>query len=743
MIASVVMLIVLLSGLVTASSANTAIRDQYRLKAMQMASDAGVAMVNACLARSYNAVTWTGKILRPNTNCNGDTIAGSAYVMDTPTLKTTFEVPELTIENGTQRANVTAKVLSYRASGAGTPVESSISRSAMIGGQTGFSNVTFGYCSSSCGGDVGAQLAVVLATGEVKTLGRNSNGRLGNGNLTDSATPSTFILPINERGIAAFSNFLSIGRQISVVTASGKAFSAGSNEYGQLGNPASGTTNPISTPVQFILPANENARFVGVSNYATYVISQNSVTGNTSVYAAGSCTNGILGTGAGCAQTTTPVRVALPTPTSDQNTQPEPISDWTQSTNFNVDRFNAYVRMKGGAVYGWGINDWGQLGDTTMTTRTTPIRIQAHGSYATPSATQIAFSGNSLYILDTNGRVWATGENASYGELGGAGVAVRNGGNTTVCLQKDTASSYVVTPACDGNNGWQYMEFWPDGTWRFRTDSRTYGPTDSMLCATAPASLGGSSYVQMLTCNGAANQQWQFRSDKTIYSPYNNGCIEPYANVYMVACNPAYTYQQWTVQNSLYLRPLPTPPGNPLATRITTDNSGVQILYANGDIWAAGGNNRGQLGIGASYMSTYNPVLRKVILPAGVRAVDLYATDLGPIDPPTGVNNGSYNNSYFVLEDGRVYGAGANNFGQLGVNATYDYAATPVMMQLPLGVLGKTVQSAYGTTVVLSSTGKIYTVGNNSNGQLGNGTLAPSWLPEANTYTNQRTTISY
>lgn len=740
MIASVVMLMVLLSGLVAASSSNTALREQYAAKQVKLASQAGVAMANACLAKNFNSVTWAGKVLRPNTDCNGNTVSGaSAYVLDTPTVKTTFEVPDVTIVNNTQQVNVTSKIQYFRSTSSTSIGESTQVTGAVIGSQSGFSTVAFGYCSSGCGADAGMQLAVVLATGEVKALGRNNNGRLGTGNLNDTLTPGTFILPVNERGVAAFSNFLSIGRQFSVRTLSGKVYSAGSNEFGQLG---SGAASPVSTPVQFGTIGNSGqpkGLFVGLSNYATYVMADDN-----NVYSAGSCTSGLLGSGCSSGNSSTPVRVALPTPNvSDPNTLPETTNDWVQSTNFNVDRLNAFVRMKGGAVYGWGVNDWGQLGDATMTTRNTPIRIQALSNFASPLATQIAFSGNSLYLLDTTGRVWATGENASYGELAGAGTAVRNGGNTNVCFQKDSASSYIFTPNCDGANGWQYMEWWPDGTWRFRTDSRTYGPTDSMLCATAPATLGGSSYVQMLPCTGAANQVWQFRNDKTIYSAYNNGCVEPYANIYMVACNPAYAYQQWTVQNSLYLRPLPTPPGNPLATRISTDNGAVFIRYANGEVWAAGGNNRGQQGNGQSGI-TYDPVLSKVIIPAGRTVVDVYATEENPTILTGGVNGASYNNTFFILDDGSVYGAGANNFGQIGNGSTGDVVATPAKMQgFPEGFSAKQVQAAYGTTIVISSTGAVFTLGNNANGQLGDGTTNSSLVPKANRYTNQRSTITY
>ena len=64
------------------------------------------------------------------------------------------------------------------------------------------------------------------------------------------------------------------------------------------------------------------------------------------------------------------------------------------------------------------------------------------------------------------------------------------------------------------------------------------------------------------------------------------------------------------------------------------------------------------------------------------------------------------------------------------------YYATPQNMILPAGVKAKSVQSGLGTTVVLSTTGQIYTVGNNSNGQLGDGTTINSATPAARPYVN-------
>jgi len=64
-------------------------------------------------------------------------------------------------------------------------------------------------------------------------------------------------------------------------------------------------------------------------------------------------------------------------------------------------------------------------------------------------------------------------------------------------------------------------------------------------------------------------------------------------------------------------------------------------------------------------------------------------------------------------------------------------------MNLPAGVRAQTVQNGLGTTVVLTDEGRIFTVGNNANGQLGDGTTNNSSTPLARQYANTRPIVLY
>ena len=130
MIASVVMLTVLLSGLVAASSSNSAIRSQYATKLAQSAAEAGGAMAEACLKKNnYSASAWTAP-LGPNTECTGAQVtacpnpaSGSPIaiesrcgLVETQRLRSTFSVSLLSGSGAQRSYTVTGTIYSFRSS---------------------------------------------------------------------------------------------------------------------------------------------------------------------------------------------------------------------------------------------------------------------------------------------------------------------------------------------------------------------------------------------------------------------------------------------------------------------------------------------------------------------------------------------------------------------------------------------------------------------------------------------------
>ena len=75
-----------------------------------------------------------------------------------------------------------------------------------------------------------------------------------------------------------------------------------------------------------------------------------------------------------------------------------------------------------------------------------------------------------------------------------------------------------------------------------------------------------------------------------------------------------------------------------------------------------------------------------------------------------------------------VYAWGDNSHGQIGDGSTVD-SATPVRLTLPGGVTPTAVSEGYRTSLALGSNGSVYAWGDNSDGQLGNGSTTDSPTP--------------
>ncbi len=105
-------------------------------------------------------------------------------------------------------------------------------------------------------------------------------------------------------------------------------------------------------------------------------------------------------------QDLTPVKVAFPTG----------VTSWVEAA---AGLYHSLALGNNGAVYAWGLNNAGQLGNGTTTNSETLVRVKLPGGV---TATQIACGVDHSLALGSDGNVYAWGDNA-YGELG-------NGTNT-------------------------------------------------------------------------------------------------------------------------------------------------------------------------------------------------------------------------------------------------------------------------------------------------------------------------
>lgn len=95
LISAVILLSVLVAAVGATVAIRTALRDAKFVNLASLAAETGETFARACLNSSNNSVTWTDeKPLKPNTDCNGDTVpSASAYVIEDDEYRTYFVVP--------------------------------------------------------------------------------------------------------------------------------------------------------------------------------------------------------------------------------------------------------------------------------------------------------------------------------------------------------------------------------------------------------------------------------------------------------------------------------------------------------------------------------------------------------------------------------------------------------------------------------------------------------------------------
>lgn len=228
-----------------------------------------------------------------------------------------------------------------------------------------------------------------VTAGAVKCWGRNSFGELGNNSTTDSLVP---VDVANLSGVTAVS---AGGGHTCAVTGDGKVKCWGNNSNGQLGN---GSTTNSLTPVDVVSISGVTAVAAGGSHTCAVIA-------DGKVKCWGYNSNGQLGNGL-TTDSLTPVDVK----NSD-------LTSLTGVTSISAGSHTCATTM-GGAVYCWGDNTSGQLGNNSTTS--SPVARIALSDNS--GATALIASYDHTCAVVSQGAVKCWGSNIA-GEVGNNSTA--------------------------------------------------------------------------------------------------------------------------------------------------------------------------------------------------------------------------------------------------------------------------------------------------------------------------------
>lgn len=469
---------------------------------------------------------------------------------------------------------------------------------------------------------------VIGSDGNVYSAGRNNAGQLGDGTTADRNTPVVTLRPSKplERKVKA----ISMGYMwTSVLLNDGTIWGTGQNDRGQLGAGFTSTSQP--DPVLFQLPQGY-ARDVRAGAYATRAL-----TSDGQLYGAGFNSDGQIGF-PNITNRLTPHRFSL----SGDLT----VRDYVISTS--AGNSSTFAIASDNQVYGAGRNGQGQLGNGNTSIQTVP---SASNRFRLPSgvtARQVFFGdggdANSTYVLGTNNVLYAAGLNDS-GQLGVGNTTSPQTCTTTcpVVQMPSGVSATSVTMGAGGravyiigSNGRPYAAGWnnfgqlADGS----TTTRT-----SPVAMNLPSGLAALKIVP--TTGALAHSVYVLASDGQLYGAGRNSHGQ---------------LGRGTENNAPHtgLQPVSLPSGLS-AVDFWIGQEAVFILASDGQIYAAGRNDSGQLGTGDTANKT---TATRFQLPAGVRAVTM-ATQYG-------VSTGTGRFTAVLGSDGVLYAAGNNSNGQLG-----------------------------------------------------------------------------
>jgi alpha-tubulin suppressor-like RCC1 family protein len=490
------------------------------------------------------------------------------------------------------------------------------------------------------------------ADGTVVAWGDNLFGQVGDGTTFAKLEPTQVI------GLGPGSQVVQISAGFNhsfARRADGTVLCWGRGSFGNCGTGS--FASPLTAPVQTLLPSGRRAKGVNAGGNSTIALLDDDT-----VWTWGNNPNGQLGIG--------------PAPMQGLPVHVTALTDMVEIATSRTG--SCYARRRDGAVFAWGQNSSGQLGDGTSQSRNTPVQVLAANS----SVTALAPGNAHVLALRADGTVLAWGSNLS-GQLGAAAVTPGSlspipipafAPNTVSKIAAGGTHSYAI--GTDGK-----LLAWGDngfGQLGIGTFSGELAPVQALGLgpgSTVTAISAGPFYSLAVKDSGTTLLAWGLNSS----GQHGNGLITGST----------------------------TPVSVQLPARVTAVSAGTThalALTETGQVLAWGANNVGQLGNGTTTPSR---------VPIAVPGIDGVVIEVVA----------AANRSFALMNDGTVLVWGGGSLGLGPANESRNPVPVPALS-------GIVALAASGlATYALKNDGAVLAWGTNVIAQLGTGTLESTRTP--------------
>lgn len=339
-----------------------------------------------------------------------------------------------------------------------------------------------------------------------------------------------------------------------------------------------------------------------------------------------------------------------------------------------------------GKIYSWGSNTAGQIGDGTTTQRRTPTVVAMPAGI---TFSDLSSGDANMLAVGSDGHVYGWGFNG-YGQVGDGTTANRNtptlaalpAGLTFTRVEAGRYHSMALA-----SNGELY-------TWGANPDGRLGNGNPAWTTSPGLASVpAGVTFVELSAGESTSSA---LTDDGQMYV-WGNGVSTPTlkpapAGVRFTSISTNSSYTAAGDDGNFYRLPSATspqfelivPPAGVTFTDVKSSPSGLLALDANGQAYASGINNYGQIGDGTT---TNRPDFVAVQMPAGVAFTQI---------------EGGQVHTLAQGNDGNTYAWGANYLGQVGDDTTTT-RLSPVLVDRVLTVTEVLFGGVPGTNVTQSN----------------------------------------